>query len=110
MSPERNRPTPYWVAECTATLDQGVVEAWFTELGRPALACDVCNATWFDPELEPDAAVFFDDRTGRFPDGDALARPASQQELAELGWWELVTPLSRETNDRPPPSRPGLRP
>jgi hypothetical protein len=102
----RRRPEPYWLAECTTTSDQGVVEAWITDRGRPALVCDVCHDTWFDPALDPGAAVSLDDPTGRLPDGDRVyagdSRPATRAELERLGWWERVSPLSRETNTNPP--------
>lgn len=75
--------------------------AWITARGRPALSCDVCYTTWFDAGLDMAGAVEADTSTGELPDGDSIgsgARPATQAELERLGWWDLVTPLSRETS------------
>ena len=92
-------PRPYWVAECPILEDQGQVEAWITAHGRPALVCDVCHTLWFDTDLATDRAVFPEPATGRLPDGDSIyvggSRPATRDELEELGWWSQVTPLSR---------------
>jgi hypothetical protein len=102
MRRRRRRPNPYWIASCPAHEDQGVVCAWITGRGRPVLSCDVCHTTWFDAELSMDRAVDVDDGTGLLEDGDSLgpdARPATREELERLGWWDLVTPLSRETSD-----------
>jgi hypothetical protein len=79
----------------------GVVCAWITARGRPVLSCDVCHTTWFDPELSMDRAGEVDDATALLDDGDSIgpdARPATQEELERLGWWDHISPLSRETS------------
>jgi hypothetical protein len=97
----RELPLPYWVVECPVTSDQGVVEAWFTDRGTPILVCDVCHATWFDRNVVPEEAVF-PDQAGVYEDGDSVytgrSRPATRDELEQLGWWELVHPLSRRAH------------
>jgi hypothetical protein len=53
------------------------------------------------PELSRDRAVEADDATAVLDDGDSIgpdARPATQGELERLGWWDHISPLSRETS------------
>jgi hypothetical protein len=96
-------PRPYWVAVCPANPDQGQVEAWITERGRPILICDVCYGTWFGPPPAAGTEIYPDDASGMYDDGDSMApdvaRPATRRELERLGWWDLVTPLSRAFHD-----------
>jgi hypothetical protein len=101
----RNRIEPYYVAECTATPDQGIVEAWISRRGRTLFICDVCHATWYDPrDLDPATLV-------DITESDAPERPAARAELEALGWWAFVHPLSLaahgEAPDRPAQLAPG---
>jgi hypothetical protein len=98
----------------------GELRVWLTRRGRLALICDECDCTWFDrdnislenaqhpyPEgwAPPDRSTpgrrfvswlrawgFIPTRRPDFvfPDGDALDRPATAEEIRAAGWGDLV--------------------
>jgi hypothetical protein len=90
---------PYWVAGCSFE-PQGLVEAWITRDGRPALVCDECGLVWSDPEhLDVGSSYLPPAGTLQLADGDSLdpagARPATRADLERVGWWPHVAQASR---------------
>ncbi|WP_460521348.1 hypothetical protein [Flindersiella endophytica] len=84
-------PAAYWLSECPAG-DDGRLVTWTTWAGRTVLFCDLCFRTWDDPHGREPAGRL--PESGSWPDGDRLRRPATREQLAEIGWWELVSPQS----------------
>jgi hypothetical protein len=69
----------------------GILRIWISRRGRLALVCDECDATWFDrTRVEEETVEWPEPGTFELADGDALERPATEDEIRSGGWGDLL--------------------